>query len=432
MYIAEDLKTGLFGLWGWRQNYNVSDFTIAPSLTDSETDQFYQEIHPLITLDNVKSIAPEFEAIDYPAWVNTSQYYKGDRVTGSNDEEYRAKRNNLGADPISSPDDWEPFDAFSEWLENKTKGSILKAIRTFWDEKMSEKTLKNILESKPLFDGSGRISDTINSESKIVGFEIVPIRAKGVTTKIEKIGLQFKGTGDIKLYLFHSSRTNAIKEITLTRTRDSGMEWFTPTEEIYLPYISPDKDAGGSWFLVYDQDELPANNEAIRTNKDWSKGPCGSCNRGEVANWKIWSKFLEIHPFKVENDASPVVMWDIEDNLYTYETNYGINLQLTIECDVTEIILEQKKAFQNIIGMQVAIDMLREFAYNPNFNIGREQQNFSRQEILYELDGDSQGYKKSGLKWEFDKAMKAVKLDTTDMSRVCFPCNNKGVRYRTV
>ena len=28
--------------------------------------------------------------------------------------------------------------------------------------------------------------------------------------------------------------------------------------------------------------------------------------------------------------------------------------------------------------------------------------------------------------------MEAVKLDTKNMSRVCFPCNNKGVRYKTV
>jgi len=74
MYIAEDIKTGWFGLWGWRQNYNVSDFTIAQSLTVSDTGQYYQEIHPLVTLDNIKAIAPEFEAIVYPDWVIGTQY----------------------------------------------------------------------------------------------------------------------------------------------------------------------------------------------------------------------------------------------------------------------------------------------------------------------------------------------------------------------
>jgi len=449
MYRPEEIKTGLFGLWGWRQNYNVSDFTIAPSLTTSETGQFYQEVHPLLTLDNIKSIAPEFEAIVYPTWAAGTQYYIGDRVaTGGTN--YRAKRDNLGADPASSPSDWEPFDAFSEWLENKTQASILKAIRSFWDEKMTEKTAKNILESKALFDGTGRIYDTIEGDGNLVGFELVPIRSKGVTTKINKIGLQFQGVGNFKAYLMHSSRAGFVKELSFIRTKDGSMEWFTPTEDIYLPYLSDENDAGGSWYLVYKQSDLLPGVVAINTDKDWSKGPCGSCNRGEQANYRIWSRYLEVHPFKVNEgaipafagdfdgdfsddyDSDPVRMWDIEDNIYTYETNYGINLQLTIECDTTDIILEQKKAFQNIIGMQVAIDMLREFTYNPAFNIGREQQNFSRQEILYELDGDSQGYKKSGLVHDFTKAMKAIKLDTTSMSRVCFPCNNKGVKFRTV
>jgi len=304
-------------------------------------------------------------------------------------------------------------------------------MRTFWDEKMSQETLKNILDNKPLFDGTGRLADVITNQSNLVGFEIVPIRAKGVTVKIEKIGLQFKGTGDVKVYLFHSSRQAALKEMTFTRTRNNGMEWFTPTDDLYLPYVNSDKDAGGSWYMVYSQDDLPSNNQAITTSKDWSKKPC-DCNRGELADWKIWRKFLEVHPFKVSEYDTPIALWDIEDNIYTYETNYGINLQITIECDITEIALEQKKAFQNIIGLQVAIDMLREFAYNPAFNINRISQNPSMQQILYELDGDSQGYKKSGLVHAFNNAMKAVKLDSTDMSRVCFPCNNKGVRYRTV
>ena len=429
MYISENIKNGLYGLWGWRQNYNTSDYTIAQSLTESSTSQYYQDVHPLLTLDNIKSIAPEFEAMTYSEWDTSTQYYKNDRVT-LNDINYKALSDNIGADPTTSTTTWEVFDAFSEWLENKTKAGILKAVRSFWDEKMSEKTLKNILESKPLYDGSGRITDTIENQSQLVGFEITPLRAKGVTTKVEKIGLQFKGTGDITMYLYHSSRDAALQTYTFTRTRDSGMQWFEPTTELYLPYLSDDIDAGGSWYLCYKQDELPEGVEAIKSNKDWSKSPCSSCSRGDIANWKIWSKYLEVHPFKVTSDDS--TLWDVANNLYTYESNYGINLQVTIECDITEIILEQKKAFQNIIGLQVAVDMIREFAYNPSFNIGRTQQNFSRMELLYELDGDSTSYKKSGLKYELDTAMKAVKLDATDMSRVCFPCNNRGVKHRAI
>ena len=370
---------------GWRQHYDANQFQIDAGLTNSESGIYYQDLHPMVTLENVRAVSPNF---------NTSA-------------------------------------EFDTWLEEKTKASILKAIRTFWDTKMSEKTANSILENKTIFDGTGRISDLVENQSNLVGFEINVNRSKGVTTKINKVGLQFKGTGVVKLYIMHSSRPDPIKEITATRTRDGGMEWFDLTGA-YLPYESADIDSGGSYYLVYDQTEVEANGmQAIKKNRDWSKSPCNSCNSSEINSYRVWSRYLEVHPFKVSKENGPVVLWDIQDNVYTYETNYGINLQLTIECDVTDIILQQKRSFQNIVGLQVAMDMMREFAYNPQFNIDRQSTNFSKQDILYEIDGDSQSYKKSGIKFEFDKALKSIMLDTTNMSRVCFPCGKKGVKYRT-
>lgn len=444
MYRPAEIKTGLSHLWGWRQHHDVSEFTISDSLTQSETGQYFQEVHPLLTLDNIKSIAPNFDSITYPAWDIEVQYRIGDRVTDAG-KNYRAKVANIGMSPETHTTEWERFDQFSEWLEQKTQASILKAIRTFWDEKMSDKTAKNILESKALFNGTGRITDLIPSGTNLVGFELVPIRANGITLKIEKIGLQMTGQGPVTLYLMHSSRMDPVKIITLDRIRNAGMQWFDQND-LFLPYLSDETDAGGSWYLVYKQGDLDPTVQAINKNKDWSAKPCSTCDASETANWRVWSRFMEVHPFKTSqfkgwdfnddfNDdflVQPLFMWDVATNLYTYNQNWGINLQISIECDITDIVLEQRRAFQNIIGLQVGIDMLREMAYNPNFNIGRTQQNFSRQDIMYEIDGDSQGYKKSGLVYNFNKAMEAVKLDTTAMSKVCFPCNNKGIRFRTV
>ena len=444
MYKPAEIKTGLSHLWGWRQHHDVSEFTISDSLTQSETGQYFQEVHPLLTLDNIKSIAPNFSLITYPDWNIGTQYRIGDRVTDAG-ENYRAKVANIEMNPETHTIEWERFDQFSEWLEQKTQGSILKAIRTFWDEKMSEKTAKNILESKALFNGTGRITDRIPSGPNLVGFELVPIRANGITLKIERIGLQMTGQGPVTLYLMHSSRMDPVKIITLDRIRNSGMQWFDQ-DDLFLPYLSDETDAGGSWYLVYKQMDLDPTVQAINKNKDWSAKPCNTCDAAETANWRVWSRFLEIHPFKTSQFTGwdmnedfngdfaiqELYMWDVATNLYTYTQNWGINLQISIECDITDIVLEQRRAFQNIIGLQVGIDMLREMAYNPNFNIGRTQQNFSRQDIMYEIDGDSQGYKKSGLVYNFNKAMEAVKLDTTVMSKVCFPCNNKGIRFRTV
>lgn len=428
MYRPEIITQNLLHLLGWRQNYNTAEFAIADTLTQSESGQYFQDIHPLITLDNVKAIAPDFKSIVLTGWSETTQYRKGDRRSNNNID-YRAKVDNIGKVPETSPNEWELFDPFNEWLENKTKASILNAVQTFFSDKMIETTAKSILENKILFDGSGRLTDLIQNSNHLVGFEITPIRSKGITLKIERIGTQFKGTGEMKLYLFHTSSSEPVKEIVITRTKDGAMEWSTQNDLI-LPYVSDSNDAGGSWFLCYDQREL-GTMQAIFKSRDWSKTPCDTCNREEYQSWSIWSKYLEVHPFRttVEN---PGDMLEIDRNVYTYDSNYGLNLQITMECDLTDTVTEQRKAFQNVIGLQVASDLIREMAYNPNYRINRAQQNFTRMELLYELDGDSQSPKKSGINYKLNRAMQALKMDTTGINRICMPCKSEGLRYRTI
>lgn len=425
MYRADAIKKALIGLIGWRQHYNIGDFSIKEELTKSETGQYYQDMHPLLTLENIKSVAPDY-LNNIPEW-RMQEKYKENALTLQNDTVYMAKSENTGKDPEQNSDLWEVKDTFSEWLKEKTEASIMKVMETFYSAQLQDRTAKNILESKVLFDGAGRLTDQVRNTNSMVGLEIIPIRAQGVTLKIEKVGLQFSRNGHIKLYLMHTSSPTPIKTKEIDYNKNGGMQW-EQMDDLYLPYMSDETDAGGSWFLCYNQNELQEGMNAIQKNRDWSKGPCISCSRAEYNSWQAWSRFLEIHPFKVQAPGTDE-MWDVEQNLYTYQTNYGLNLKVTMVCDLTDIIIEQRQAFQNAIGLQVAADMIREFAYNPNFRLNRTQQNFSRNELLYELDGDSQGYKKSGILYRLDQAMKALQIDTAGINRICLPCNNGGIRY---
>ena len=76
--------------------------------------------------------------------------------------------------------------------------------------------------------------------------------------------------------------------------------------------------------------------------------------------------------------------------------------------------------------------MLREFAYNANVRTNRHSINAARTDILYELDGDSASLKHSGLNYQLDMAFKAIKFDTNGISRICLPCKNNGLKFRTI
>lgn len=433
MVRANDIQEKLLHLIGWEQNYDTSDLKISDALTVSESGLYFQQIHPLLTLQNMSCIAPDFKNITFPEYNSEKEYSKGN-VVDYQGTQYKALQKAQGKQPDIESEYWVETNLFSEWLESKTKASIQKAIARYCNEKTAEGTNKPLCESRTLFDGTGRLVDTVKNKKNLVGFEIVPVRAKGVTTKINKICLQFTKAGEYTLYLMHSSMDAPVKIIKLNKIRDNSAEWFT-IDDLYLPYQSEDNDAGGSWYLCYFQSELPEGSQAIRKNKDWSKEPCGSCSRRELLAWMAWSKYLEIHPFFVNeeliNDES-LHLWDVENNQYTYDNNYGLNLEVTVSCDITDFIVGQRMMFQDVIAKQVVIDMLREFAYNSNVRTNRHSINASRLDILYEVDGDSSSMKKSGLSYQLDMAFKAIKLSTSGIDRVCLPCRNNGIKYRTV
>lgn len=612
MVRANDIQDKLLHLIGWEQNYDTSDLKISDALTASESGLYFQQIHPLLTLQNIACIAPDFKNKDFEKFDYSKEYKKGD-VIRFNNKLYKAKnstryidpdgdihtenllkytevdysfenakpgniplnstakgargtvieyrdavdgkqvfkttRKNINqntflfrynstalhldadktyimglsctflgnppsgdiqlrllietnsapypnviiiaanksykekewhstisktftvssdtklcdlyvdvqkgidylqdvdvlidnvfieeyVDPAKIENSWEEYDPFSDWLESKTKASIQKAIARYCNEKIAQGTYKTLCENRTLFDGTGRLVDVVKNRKNLVGFEIVPVRAKGVTTKINKIGLQFTEPGEYTLYLMHSSMDTPVKTIKLNKIRKNSIEWFS-LNDVYLPYQSEDNDAGGSWYLCYFQSELPEGSQAIRKDKDWSKEPCNSCSRREYLAWMAWSKYIEVHPFFVNEELvdfaeQNIHLWDVENNQYTYDNNYGLNLELTISCDITDFIIEQRMLFQDVIAKQVAVDMLHEFAYNANVRTNRHSINASRLDILYEVDGDSSSMKKSGLNYQLDMAFKAIKLSTESIDRVCLPCKNNGVKYRTV
>ena len=435
MVRANDIQEKLLRLIGWEQNYDTSDLKISDALTVSESGLYFQQIHPLLTLQNMSCIAPDFNNITFPEYNSEKEYSKGN-VVDYQGTQYKALQKAQGKQPDIESEYWVETNLFSEWLESKTKASIQKAIARYCNEKTVEGTNKPLCESRTLFDGTGRLVDTVKNKKNLVGFEIIPVRAKGVTTKINKICLQFTKAGEYTLYLMHSSMDEPIKTIKLTKVRDNSAEWFT-VDDLYLPYQSEYNDAGGSWYLCYFQSELPEGSQAIRKDKDWSKEPCGSCSRRELITWMAWSKYLEIHPFFVNEELintedESLHLWDVENNQYTYDNNYGLNLEVTVSCDITDFIVEQRMMFQDVIAKQVAVDMLREFAYNSNVRTNRHSINASRLDILYEVDGDSSSMKKSGLSYQLDMAFKAIKLSTSGIDRVCLPCRNNGIKYRTV
>ena len=440
MYRLKEIQDALLHVVGWEQSYDPAK-AIDNYMTETESGLYFQGAHPLLTLDNMESIMPDDWGIQYPVWDALTQWKQNKVVQYGNDTNgnklfWKAKADNVGEEPTEDSLFWSKYNILSDFLERMTRNGIATAIQTFTQIKQLDKETRNLLERKTFFDGAGRIRATLQNNHKLVGFEIVPVRAMGVTAKIEKIGLQMTGgTGVVRMYLFHSSQIDPIKTFDLNFTvTNGGFQWF-PLNDCYLPYISDKNNAGGAWFLCYNQDELPAGMEAINVSKDWSREPCGTCNIGSVEVWRELTKYLQVTPFMYhapETFAEYPELWDIAQTLYTRTQNYGLNCEITIGCDLTDFVISQRAIFQTVIQRQVAAIALRTLAMNPNVRVNRNQSNASRTDILYELDGNTSGVRPGGLGYDLKKAYEALRIDTQGLDRICLSCNNRGVKYRTV
>ena len=422
-------------LVGWEQSYNPAN-KIDEELTHSDSGLYFQAAHPLLTLDNMAAIMPADWDLQYPSWNNQLYYHENDVVKHANQFWKCTIPICIGSEPSATNPNWEAYNTLNDFLKMLTSAGLKKAIQTFIEVKQLQEETKSLLERRTFFDGAGRLNATLQNRGQLVGFEIVPVRSMGVVAKIERIGLQMVGgTGTIRLYLFHSSQKEPINSMDCEFTSENGIfQWFYP-EDWYLPNTNEFADEGGAWYIVYNQNDLPQGMQAINVSKDWSREPCGTCNIGSLETWRELTKYLQISPFQThayETFAEYPEMWDVAEMAYTNTQNYGLNVEVSVGCDLTEFIIRQKQIFANIVQKQVAFDALRTLALNPNVRVNRNQSNASKMDLLYELDGNTNSNRPAGLGYELKKAYDAANLDTRGLDRICLRCNNHGVKYRTV
>ena len=425
------IQVAMVHLVGWEQSYDRQQ-QIDEALTETESGLTFQQAHPMVTLENIKAIMPEEFMYHYPEWDDEKEYSRDDKVR------YKGKVYisisddvNVGNEPDEVSSMWQEYDFMSLWLTRLTNSAISKTVQTFLQQKSLLRESKNLLERRSLFDGAGRINNTCENGQRLVGMEIVPAYSMGVTTKLERIGLQMTGaTGKVTLYIFHSSKVDPFYTIEFDVVKGNGtMEW-KDLKDVYLPYLG----STGAWYVVYNQADLPDGMEAVNVTKDWSREPCGTCNRGSLEAWRQLTKYIMISPFRVkalETFAEFPEMWDIEENVYTNTHNYGMNMVVSVGCDLTDFIIRQRAIFATCLQRQLAVDVIRTLAMNPEVRVNRNQSNASRENLLYEVDGNPQG-RATGLGKDLQDAYNALDVDTRGIDRICLTCVPTKVKYTTV
>ncbi len=218
-------------------------------------------------------------------------------------------------------------DDFNTYLQNLQSDAILKVLKGVFNK-------SEALEKKLLFERYGR-QDYVNiNTGAFVGVKIMPARKFDITCQIDNVALKFTQDASFNLYLIHDAQPS-IYIATIPVNAVANAQTVVNIGQM-LSY-SGNGNKSGQYFLGYFQNDLgsaQAINEIIERFND-------TYNFGMV-------------PIEM-NVVNGVI--DVNNHAYTIKT-HGFNIQMSAFRDYTQLIVDNAYLFDNLIGLQVAADVI--------------------------------------------------------------------------
>ena len=390
MFQYDVIASALSGKVGFRQNVDPDGLQLTGLTT---ADHFVNDFHAMLTFENLKSVATDFDAI-----------------SGVPDKDV----------------------AFTNWITERLNGSLKKMVNEWRALKMKGVSARTLIERQRLFRPSIDSGEAFATSDKMVGVEVVSTDSMSIAHIIERIGFQFADNESFTVYVFRDGERAPIYFKEITYTGNGGLRW------IKVDWILAD---GGKYFIGYMQSEITGDyinsvnyDDHMGGSSVWTSGKHFSCSSFETDALAFTGGIglMDVeNTFIIGDSAASGAVWDKSDLSYTTSDNYGVNLEITSNCDYSSLITGQCDAFAYVWALRAAIDLMRELIYNPNSNIDRNQSNaaISKEMLIYEVDGDPSG-RAAGLLKDYKDALDGIMFDGADIDKVCLPCKKKGVRFK--
>lgn len=358
-------------LIGWRPYQDTDSIDLPTELTTSETGEYFGQKHPALQLDIIQTLIPS----------------------------------NL---PLE------------DYLKNKVTDASNEIFNDVLQYRQMNEYGKTLLEQSVLLNRYGWTSDVITNQGRFVGMQIRPRYLTGLQAVINEIGLQFTGDEDFKLYLFHSSKSEPLKEIDVTTTGGGNWDW--SKQDIDLSPFSSEQYQGGVFIIGYYQDDITSN--AINyTSFNWDTGVCGGCNDPHIGTWKSIQKNFVVYPLYVPSGSFVKgEMFDLNKAIYPNNQSFGLNFKFTVRCDLTDFFVQNKFVFKNLLGLKVVNMILNDMKFSQQINSIEEN---IKMMIIRDLEGDIDT-KLTNIPTQYHKELKAVTFNITGINSKCLNCSDQN------
>lgn len=373
----ETIKECLKPLIGWQNHYDTTEIPVlSTELNESESGEYFQQFHPAMRLDLISTSLPDNRDLD-------------------------------------------------EYLNERVETGTIQLWNQILTEKKLESYRKELLANGNVITGNGFSGNTIINESRFVGIRLKINSELGISIAINSMALQItQAQTDLPIYLYHSSKTDPVE--TYLFNSQKGGQWAHQTISEQLSNID-----GGYWVIGYYQDDLAG--QAIQYNRlNWDTGFCQSCNGGiDSKRYNSIRKYARMMPIYVPNASLDPdrKMFDIADAFEVVDNNFGINLNLSAKCDLSNFVCQNKFLLTNALGLKVTHLILRDIKFSQQINHIEES---LKNLIIRDLEGDKDTHYVNIVS-QLSRAVKAINIDFDNLSKICLPCAKKNhVQYKTV
>lgn len=276
---------------------------------------------------------------------------------------------------------------FNSKLSQLTSSAITGVCNAVFSDKDNPSFVDRQLQFK-------NASNKVNLETLPSGFVCEKFcidKKNSLAVEITTVQLDFEGTGDLTLYLYNTTSLQPIKTETVTITTDH--------QEVTLNWKLDNK---GDWYIGYYNESLTVT----PYKRDYNNGSL-------VSN--ITHVYLD--RTNIPNHVSPT-LWDLDKEEGMSETT-GLNLDISVFYDYTDLIIQNKFLFADAINLEAAILMLNQFKGSLRSNKTQRISGANLTEIEVAIEGQtSDKYQKvTGLRPSLGKQLDLIKrkIDTLFM-----------------
>ena len=426
MYNPATLLAAFRGLIGLRPSHNAQHEAarLDADLTVSASGQFADDLHPLFSAENFANAIAATEPYFVAPYDAQADYQPAAVVLDALDRMalYRAVANSTGA-ALTDPTKWKPTTLLSVWFRNLYDSAVLEVAQALSAQKRAVQPARTLQNNTPLYVGDALRSNTVPKSGRFVGF-LIELREASLVATLQRIGLQLSAAVPVTLYVFHSSQSDPIATIEVT-----------PTAANRFHYQDVSLDAGpltldneeGFYTIGYYEDDLGAASALRLINYVFNPGGCSGCHASDMSQRARWSSFVSVRPMATTYTTQGVMDFAKEDMAFELDTNYGLNLTLSFQCDLTAVLVSQKETFQTALLACLRYRLLDALAASARNSQQADQIAILAYNQSREWD-DPMNPRKL-----YQKAIKELDLNLSGLSGLCFPSAARaGIRSRVI